>query len=75
MFAQPEQINMNKQLNLLVAITLLFVTNLFAQRPNYDIKNFIGLYGGITQFDILTDNFTPEKQDGWLAGLTGMVNV
>lgn len=75
MFAQSIQINMNKQLNLLVAITLLFVTNSFAQRPNYDIKNFIGLYGGITQFDIITDNFTTKKQNGWIAGLTGMVNV
>ncbi len=66
---------MKKQLNLLVAITLLFVTNSFSQRPNYDIKNFIGLYGGITQFDIATDNFITEKQNGWIAGLTGIVNV
>lgn len=66
---------MNKQLNLLVAIILLFVTNVFAQRPNYDIKNFIGLYGGLTQFNLNTDNFTTEKQNGWIVGLTGMVNV
>ena len=66
---------MNKQLNLLVAILLLFVTNIFAQRPNYDIKNFIGIHGGITQFDIITDNFTTEKQDGFIIGLTGIVNV
>ena len=69
------KINMKKQLNLLVAITLLFVTNSFSQRPNYDIKNFIGLYGGITQFDIATDNFITEKQNGWIVGLTGIVNV
>ena len=66
---------MKKQLNLLVAILLLFVTNTFAQRPNYDIRNFIGLHGGITQFDIITDNFTTEKQNGFIAGLTGIVNV
>lgn len=66
---------MNKQLNLLVAIVLLFVTNAFSQRPNYDIKNYIGLYGGITQFDLKTDNFITEQQNGWIAGLTGMVNV
>ncbi len=66
---------MNKQLNLLVAILLLFVTNIFAQRPNYDIKNFIGIHGGITQFDIITDNFTTEKQNGFIAGLTGVVNI
>lgn len=66
---------MNKQLNLLVAILLLFVTNIFAQKPNYDIKNFIGIHGGITQFDIVTDNFTTEKQNGFIVGLTGIVNV
>ncbi len=75
MFAQQYKITMKKQLNLLVAILLLFVTNTFAQRPNYNIKNFIGLHGGITQFDIITDNFTTEKQDGFIAGLTGIVNV
>jgi len=66
---------MNKQLNLLVVILFLFVTYTYAQRPNYDIRNSIGLYGGITQFDISSDNFITEKQDGWIAGLTGMVNV
>ena len=75
MFAHLFKIDMKNQLNLLVAITLLFVTNTFAQRPNYDIRNFIGLYGGITQFDITTDNFVTEKQNGWIAGLTGIVNV
>lgn len=75
LFAHLFKIDMKKQLNLLVAITLLFVTNAFSQRPNYNIKNFIGLYGGITQFDITTDNFVTEKQNGWIAGLTGIVNV
>lgn len=65
----------NKQLNLLVAITLLFVTNVFSQRPNYDIKNYVGIQGGITQFNIVTDNFTTEQQTGWTAGLTALVNV
>lgn len=75
MFAQQIKIIMKNQLNLLVAIVLLFVTNSFGQRPNYDIKNFIGIYGGVTQFDIITDNFTTEKQNGFIAGLTGIVNV
>ena len=75
MLAQQNKIKMNKQLNLLVAILLLFVTNTFAQRPNYDIKNYIGIQGGITQFDIITDNFTTEKQNGFVIGLTGIVNV
>lgn len=75
LFAQQIKIMMRNQLNLLVAIVILFVTNSFAQRPNYDIKNFIGIHGGITQFDIITDNFTTEKQNGFIAGLTGIVNV
>lgn len=75
LFAHLLKTDMKKQLNLLVAITLLFVTNAFSQRPNYDIRNFIGLYGGITQFDIITDNFVTEKQNGWIVGLTGIVNV
>ncbi|WP_435413781.1 outer membrane beta-barrel protein [Psychroserpens mesophilus] len=66
---------MNKLLNLLVAFLLLFVTNIFAQRPNYDIKNYIGIYGGITQFDIVTDNFSTEKQNGFIAGLTAIVDI
>ncbi len=65
----------NKQLNLLVAILFLFVTNSFAQKPNYDIKNMIGIHGGTSQFDIITDNFTTKKQNGFIAGLTGIVNV
>jgi hypothetical protein len=75
LLAQQIKIMMKNQLNLLVAIAILFVTNSFAQRPNYDIKNFIGIHGGITQFDIITDNFTTEKQNGFIAGLTGIVNV
>ena len=75
LFAQQIKIKMRNQLNLLVAVLLLFVTNSFAQTPNYDIKNFVGIHGGITQLDIITDNFTIEKQNGFIAGLTGIVNV
>lgn len=66
---------MKKSFNLLVAILLLFVTKSFSQRPNYNIRNYIGIQGGVTQFDILTDNFETEAQTGWTAGLTAMVNV
>ena len=61
-----------KQLNLLVAILFLFVTDTFAQRPNYDIRNMIGLHGGISQFNIVSNNFTTEKQEGWVFGLTAI---
>ena len=64
-----------KQLNLLVAILFLFVTDTFAQRPNYDIRNMIGLHGGITQFNIVSNNFTTEKQEGWVFGLTAIAYV
>ncbi len=65
----------NKELTLLVAICLLFVTNTFAQRPNYAIKNSLGPFGGITQSDIKTDNFVTKAGNGWTAGLTAIVNV
>jgi hypothetical protein len=65
----------NKQLTLLVAICLLFVTNAFAQRPNYSIQNSLGPFGGITQSNIKTDNFIVEEGQGWTAGLTAIVNV
>lgn len=75
MLADKLKFMKNKQLNLLVALLFLFVTNIFSQRPNYEIKNMIGLHGGITQFNIITDNFTTEKQNGLLFGLTGIVNI
>ena len=65
----------NKQLTLLVAICLLFVTNTFSQRPNYSIQNSLGPFGGITQADIKTDNFITKEGEGWTAGLTAIVNV
>ena len=35
----------------------------------------IGIHGGLTEFNINTDNFITEKQSGWAFGLTGIVNV
>jgi hypothetical protein len=64
-----------KQLTLLVALCVLFVTNSFAQRPNYSIKNSLGPFGGITQSNIKTDNFITDSGKGWSAGLTAIVNV
>ena len=75
LFAYKSKKTMSKQLNLLVAITLLFVTKTYSQRPNYEIKNMIGVHGGITEFNIYTDNLITEKQSGWAFGLTGIVNV
>ncbi|WP_452225441.1 hypothetical protein [Lacinutrix chionoecetis] len=63
------------QLTLLVAITLCFVTKSFSQHKNYDIKNGFGLFGGITQFDIITDNFETTKGDGWIGGMSATVDI
>ncbi len=65
----------NKQFILLVTLCALFVTNSFAQRPNYSIQNSLGPFGGITQSNINTNNFVTESGNGWTAGLTAVVNV
>lgn len=50
---------------LLVALTIGFVTLSYTQPKNYDIKNGFYLGGGITQFDITTDNFVTKAGTGW----------
>ncbi|HLV38801.1 hypothetical protein [Xanthomarina sp.] len=64
-----------KQLILLVAICIGFVTMSFGQKGNYRIQNGFGIYGGITQYDILTDNFTTKKGNGWQAGASATVDI
>lgn len=54
----------------LVVICHAFVTLSHAQPRNYDIQNFIGLGGGVTQFDIQTDNFTTSQSSGWFVSAT-----
>lgn len=58
------------QLILLVVITLGFVTKNYGQRRNVVIANGVGVYGGITQFDIKTNNFETQKKQGWILGLS-----
>ncbi|WP_299121281.1 hypothetical protein [uncultured Winogradskyella sp.] len=60
---------------LLVAICISFVTLSYAQRKNYKIKNGIGLQGGITQFDILTDNFETKSNSGFIGGMAASVDI
>ncbi|WP_282042174.1 hypothetical protein [Winogradskyella flava] len=57
----------------LVAICMAFVTISHAQR--YAIKNGIGLQGGITQFDIVTDNFNTQSNSGFLGGMSASVDL
>ncbi|MFD1161339.1 MULTISPECIES: hypothetical protein [Hwangdonia] len=60
---------------LLVALTLCFVTKSFSQKGNYRIQNGFGIGGGITQFDITTDNFITKSSNGFLGGMSSTVNI
>lgn len=60
---------------LLVAICLMFVTFCSAQHRSVVIKNGFALGGGLTQFDIKTDNFNTKKGDGWLISASATADV
>ncbi|WP_299223539.1 outer membrane beta-barrel protein [uncultured Psychroserpens sp.] len=64
-----------KQFILLVAICIGFVTVSTAQHKRYAIKNGIGIMGGLTQYDIATDNFTTKSGSGFIGGLVATVNI
>jgi hypothetical protein len=64
-----------RQLILLVALSICFVTVSFSQHNTYRIQNGFGIYGGITQYDILTDNFTTKKDNGWQVGASATVDI
>ncbi|WP_027138081.1 hypothetical protein [Gaetbulibacter saemankumensis] len=64
-----------KQSFLLVAITTCFVTKSFSQHRNYHITNGVGVFGGITKFNILTDNLTTKQGSGFLGGLSATVDI
>ena len=51
---------------LLVVFILGIVTCLQAQPKNYVIKNRYKIGGGITYFDMITDNFEAERGNGWM---------
>ncbi|KJD34076.1 hypothetical protein PK35_04925 [Tamlana nanhaiensis] len=61
------------RLLLFVACCISFVTKSEAQ--NYRINNGFGLTGGITQFNILTDNFEVEEGNGFLGGFLATVDL
>lgn len=63
---------------LLMALSLGFVATSFSQRRahgNVNIVNGIGIGGGLTQFDIKTDNFETIKGNGWIGGLAATLDV
>jgi hypothetical protein len=65
----------NKQLTLLVVLTILFVTVTQAQPQNFVIKNGFSIGGGLTQFNIKTDNFTTIKGEGFAVGFATTVDI
>ena len=64
-----------RQLTLLVVITIGFVTTSFSQHQTYLINNGFGITGGITQYDIITDNFMTKSSTGWVGGLSATVDL
>jgi hypothetical protein len=60
---------------LLVAVSMAFVTITYAQHKRYAIKNGVGIQGGVTQFDIITDNFVTKKNTGFIGGLSASVDI
>lgn len=60
---------------LLVALSICFVTKSFSQKGHYDIINGVGLFGGITNVNLDTDNFITQKGDGFLGGLSATVEI
>ena len=63
------------RLFLLVALMLCFVTKSFSQKGNFRISNGIGITGGVTQFDIVTDNFNTKSSNGFIGGLMATVDI
>lgn len=66
---------MKKQLILLVVMATCFVTTNFAQKGNHRISNGFGMTGGMTKFDITTNNFVTQQGDGFLGGISAMVDI
>lgn len=65
-----------RQVILLLAFSLGFVTFSFSQRRGLvNITNGIGMGGGVTQFDIKTDNFITKAGNGWIGGLAATVDL
>ncbi len=64
-----------KQFIVLVVFCIAFVTISQAQHKKYTIKNGIGLLGGLTQYDIKTDNFSTKSASGFIGGLTATVDI
>ncbi len=60
---------MNFKQLIFVSFCLFFFQQTFAQR-NYDGYNFLGIQGGITFFDIQTNDLVTKQKEGFIAGFT-----
>ncbi len=60
---------MNFKRFIFVSFCIFFFQQSYAQR-NYNDYNFLGIQGGITFFDIQTDDLVTKQQKGFTAGFT-----
>jgi hypothetical protein len=65
----------NFKLILFAAICIAFATPSNAQHRNVVINNGFAIGGGLTQFDIITDNFETKKGNGWLISASATADV
>ena len=63
-----------KQFIVLVVFCIAFVT-ISRQHKRYTIKNGIGLVGGLTQYDITTNNFKTTSGSGFVGGMIATVDI
>jgi len=59
----------------LVALTICFVTSTTAQHGKVEIKNGLAVGGGVTLFDIQTDNFNTESKLGWMVAASATADL
>ncbi len=60
---------MNFKRIIFVSFCLFFFQQTFAQR-NYEGYNFLGIQGGLSFFDIQTDDLVTKQKEGFIAGFT-----
>lgn len=59
----------------LVVFAIGFVTAGYGQHPIYQIRNGFGITAGVTQYNIITDNFETESSIGWIGGISATADL